>query len=37
MYILVVGDEASNIDELKELGYDIVPLDEEGQVKVVRP
>ncbi len=37
MYILVVGDEASNIDGLKELGYDIVPLDEEGQVKVVRP
>lgn len=37
MYILVVGDEASNLEELKELGYEMVKLDEKGEPKVVRP
>ncbi len=37
MYILVVGDEASNIKQLEELGYEIVKLDEEGEPKVIRP
>lgn len=37
MYILVVGDEASNLKQLEELGYEIVKLDEEGEPKVVRP
>lgn len=37
MYILVVGDEASNLKQLEELGYEIVKLNEEGEPKVVRP
>lgn len=37
MYILVVGDEASNIKQLEELGYEIVKLNEAGEPKVIRP
>ena len=37
MSILVVGDEASNIRQLEELGYEIVKLDEKGEPKVARP
>lgn len=37
MYILVVGDEASNLKQLEELGYEIVKLTEEGEPKVIRP
>ena len=33
MNIIVVGDKASNIDALNELGYEIVELDEKGDVK----
>ncbi len=37
MYILVVGDEASIRPKLEKLGYEIVVLDESGEVKVVKP
>jgi len=33
MNIVVVGDKASNIDALNELGYEIVELNEKGEVK----
>ena len=32
MYILVVGDKASNIEGLYRLGYEIVELDVKGDV-----
>jgi hypothetical protein len=32
MNILVVGDKASNIEELTKLGYEIVELDAKGEV-----
>ena len=32
MNIVVVGDKASNIDALNELGYEIVELNEKGEV-----
>ncbi len=32
MSILVVGDKASNIEKLKELGYEIIELDSKGNV-----
>jgi zinc protease len=32
MYILVVGDGASNRQGLQRLGYEIVPVDEKGEV-----
>ena len=35
MNILVVGDKASNIAELEELGYEIVELNEKGDLKEV--
>ncbi len=37
MYILVVGDEATNRPKLEALGYEVVILDERGDVKVLRP
>ena len=37
MYILVVGDEATNRAKLEALGYEVVILDEKGDVKVMRP
>jgi len=37
MYILVVGDEATNRAKLEKLGYEVVVLDERGEVKVMRP
>lgn len=37
MYILVVGDEATNRAKLEALGYEVVILDERGDVKVMRP
>ena len=37
MYILVVGDEATNRAKLEALGYEVVLLDEKGEVKVMRP
>ena len=37
MYILVVGDEATNRAKLEALGYEVVILDERGDVKVLRP
>ena len=33
MNIIVVGDKASNIDALNELGYEIVEVNEKGDVK----
>jgi zinc protease len=33
MNIVVVGDKASNIEALNELGYEIVELNEKGEVK----
>ncbi len=33
MNIVVVGDKASNIDALNELGYEIIELNEKGEVK----
>lgn len=33
MYIVVVGDEASNIEGLRKLGYEIVKLNEKGEVE----
>ncbi|MFT5569701.1 MAG: zinc protease, partial [Cyclobacteriaceae bacterium] len=32
LYILVVGDAASNRSKLEKLGYEIVDLDEKGNV-----
>ncbi len=37
MYILVVGDEASIRPGLEKLGYEIIILDESGEVKVTKP
>jgi len=37
MYILVVGDEASIRPGLEKLGYEIVVLDETGEVKITKP
>jgi len=37
MYILVVGDEATNRAKLEKLGYEVVVLDEKGDVRVLRP
>ena len=37
MYILVVGDEATNRAKLEALGYEVVILDERGDVRVIRP
>ena len=37
MYILVVGDEASIRPGLEKLGYEIIVLDESGEVKVTKP
>ena len=33
LYIVVVGDGASNLDNLKKLGYEVVELDEKGNKK----
>jgi hypothetical protein len=32
MYIVVVGDEASNRPGLERLGYEIVKVDEKGEI-----
>ena len=32
MNIVVVGDKASNIEKLNELGYEIIELNEKGEV-----
>lgn len=37
MYILVVGDEATNKAKLEKLGYEVVVLNEEGEKRVLRP
>ncbi len=37
MKILMVGDEATILPKLKELGYEVILLDEKGEKKVVKP
>ena len=37
MCILVVGDEATNRAKLEKLGYEVVILNERGDVKIMKP